>query len=52
MGMNELGEDVIMHTGLQGIDITRLEDHAIADDGLLGDDPFADLVIDPPIEAV
>lgn len=41
--MNEGGEYVIMHTGLQGIDIIHLEDYANADNRLPDDDLFADL---------
>jgi hypothetical protein len=46
-GLNEFGEDVVMHTGLRAIDITHLEDFTtITTD--LDEDPFADLVVEPP----
>jgi SWIM zinc finger len=50
IGMNEFGEDVTIHTGLRAIDITRLDDYAVQESGssTLDEDPFADLVVDPP----
>jgi hypothetical protein len=50
IGMNEFGEDVTIHTGLQAIDITRLDDYAVRESGssALDEDLFADLVVDPP----
>jgi hypothetical protein len=48
IGMNEWGEDVTMHTGLQAIDITQLDDYAVVDNPSLDEDPFADLVVDAP----
>jgi hypothetical protein len=50
VGTNEWGEDVTIHTGLQAIDITRLDDYAVVENGSssLDEDPFADLVVDPP----
>lgn len=50
MGMNGWGEDVIMHTGLRAIDITRLDDYAAVENrsSTSSEDPFADLVVDPP----
>jgi hypothetical protein len=51
MGQNEWGEDVTIHTGLCGIDITNL-DTKVVDNPPLGEepseDPFANLVVEAP----
>jgi hypothetical protein len=38
-----------MHTGLQAINITRLDDYAVVENrsSPLGENPFADLVVNP-----
>jgi hypothetical protein len=45
MGKNEWGDDVTIHTGLCGIDITSLDTY-IVDSPPLDEDPFADLVVE------
>jgi hypothetical protein len=45
MGKNEWGDDVTIHTGLRGIDITSLDTY-IVDSPPLDEDPFADLVVE------
>ena len=45
---NKWGQDIIINTGLQAIDINRLEvDEPVEQE--LDEDPFKDLDIDPPI---
>ena len=48
---NKWGQDVIIHTGLRAINITQLDDYAVdnAKDWPLDKDPFADLVVEPPV---
>lgn len=51
MGKNEWGDDVTVHTGLRAVDITSLGDY-VTDNAMdlpLDEDPFADIVIDPPV---
>jgi hypothetical protein len=49
IGQNEWDDDVIVHTGLQAVDITSLAEYAIDDAvDLPLDDLFADLVVEPP----
>jgi hypothetical protein len=45
MGKNEWGDDVTIHTGLYGIDITSLDTY-IVDSLPLDEDPFAHLVVE------
>jgi hypothetical protein len=45
MGNNEWGDDVTIHTGLCGIDITSLDTY-IVDSPPLDEDLFADLVVE------
>jgi hypothetical protein len=44
--INEFNEEVIIHIGLQAIDITRLDDYEDCTTPLV-DDSFADLVVEP-----
>jgi hypothetical protein len=45
-GQNEFSEPVIVHIGLQAVDITRLSDFEPADPIAGSLDPFVDLVVD------
>lgn len=47
IGQNEWGDDVTIHIGLCGIDITHLDD-CVVDNPLLDEDPFIDLVVEAP----
>ena len=47
-GQNEFGEDVIVHIGLRAIDITRLDEYTTSPTNLDLDDPFRDIVVEPP----
>jgi hypothetical protein len=47
-GQNEFGEDVIIHIGLRAIDITRLDEHTTSSIDSDVDDPFRDIVVEPP----
>ena len=47
-GQNEFGEDAIVHTGLRAIDITRLDEYTNPNTNPDLDDPFKDIVVEPP----
>ena len=47
-GQNELGEDIIIHTGLRAVDIDQLDNDLPAAQ-LLDEDLFKDLQVNPPI---
>jgi hypothetical protein len=52
MAQNEWGEDVTIHTGLRGIDITNLDikvvDNPSLDEDPFSEDPFSNLVVNAP----
>jgi hypothetical protein len=45
---NEFGEDVMVHIGLQAIYITRFDEYTTGSTDLDLDDPFRDIVVEPP----
>ena len=48
MGQNEFGEEIMVHRGLRAIDITRLDEYTTSSSNQDIEDPFQDVIVEPP----